>query len=78
MSFLNGTKSVFASRTIQGLIISMALRSVGAAFSIDFSDGELAQGAELVFGLSTFALSFAGDAMAWWGRVRATRQIATR
>ena len=78
MSFLNGTKSLFASRTIQGLIISMALRSIGVAFGIDFADGELAQGTELVFGLIAFALSFAGDAMAWWGRVRATRQIATR
>ena len=78
MSFLNGTKSMLSSRTIQGLVISMALRSIGVAFGIDFSDGELAQGGELVFGLSTFASSFAGDAMAWWGRVRATRQIATR
>ena len=78
MSFLEGTKGMFDSRTIQGLILSMALRAIGIAFGIDFSEGELAQGTELLIGLLAYSLAFAGDGMAWWGRVRATRQIAMR
>lgn len=69
-------KSIFSSKTFWSVIINIGLKIAGLFFVVDVDDETVSMVADSAVGLSLFLASFAADAAAIYGRVKAKRPIA--
>lgn len=67
---LAGTKTLLASTTVRGIILSV-LAVIGGAFGYSFTDGDAQTLVEVISG----ALTLVGQGIALYGRVKATKKI---
>jgi uncharacterized membrane protein len=69
-------KSWYASKTIWGVVLSLGGKVVAGVFGVEVSEAETAQLTDSVVAFVSVLVSFVGDALAFYGRVKATKKIA--
>jgi hypothetical protein len=68
-------KAWYASRTIWGVILSIAGKAVAAIFGYEITETDTAQLTDIVVAVVGGVASFVGDLLAWYGRIKATKKI---
>lgn len=68
-------KSWYLSKGIWGAIISIAAKAVGAIFGVEIASEDTVQVTDLIIAAISFGVSFIGDFVAIYGRVKATKAI---
>lgn len=72
---MNQTKQWYTSKTIWGVIISAGGKIVGMATGYEMSEDDTSQLVDLIIPMASFGVSFVGDILAWYGRVKAKKEI---
>lgn len=72
------SKKWYASKTLWGVILSAVGKVVGAIFGFEMTETGVAELTDMVVALVSFGVSFVGDALAWYGRVKADKKIGKK
>lgn len=70
-------KSIFASVTFWGIVISVLSKAAALYLGYEVDEATQRMAVDLTLVLITFLSGFAGDAIALWGRIRATKRIGS-
>jgi hypothetical protein len=69
-------KSWYTSKTIWGVIISFGGKIITAIWGVEVSGADADKVADGIIGLISLGVSFGGDILALYGRVKATKEIS--
>lgn len=75
---MGDSKSIFASKTFWGAVISVLGKLSGVVFGVEIGEDSVAQITDLTIAAVSFGTSFIGDVLAVYGRVKATKAIGAK
>ena len=71
-------KAWYASRTLWGVIISVLGKAVAAVWGVEITEEDTVQVADAVTLVISTGVSFAGDMLAFYGRLKAKKAIGKK
>jgi hypothetical protein len=72
------SKAWYASRTLWGVIISVLGKAVAAIWGVEVTEEDTVQVADAVTLVISTGVSFAGDMLAFYGRLKAKKAIGKK
>lgn len=72
------TKQWYTSKTIWGLIISLAGKAVAGIWGLEVTEEDVVRVTDGVVTAISLTVSVAGDIFAWYGRVKAEKEISEK
>lgn len=74
---MDQSKAWYTSKTIWGLIISLGGKIVAGVWGLNIEEAELVELTDTVVMGVSLLVSVAGDLFAWYGRIKATKEISS-
>ena len=75
---IDQSKPWYTSKTIWGVLISLAGKAVAGVFGLEITEEDTVRFTDGIVPLISIAVSVGGDIFAWYGRVSATKEIGTK
>lgn len=72
---MDETKSIFKSKSFWGAVMSLLGKLAGVIFGVEIDAETTVQITDLTVAAISFGVSFVGDFLAVYGRVKATKKI---